>query len=90
VRGSATGITFFYDTDIRGNLVGATDTSSFGLDNGSFEMGSFLVAVPEPSLSLISVSLLGLAAVMLRRRLNTLVFRPNHVIHQQKAVGQRI
>jgi hypothetical protein len=85
VRGSATGITFFYDTDIRGNLVGATDTSSFGLDNGSFEMGSFLVAVPEPSLSLISVSLLGLAAVMLRRRL-----RLNHVIHQQKAVGQRI
>jgi len=68
VRGSATGIIFFYDTDIRGNMVGATDTSSFGLDNAFFEMGSFLVAVPEPSLSLISVSLLGLAAIMLRRK----------------------
>lgn len=66
--GGGTGITFFYTTDITGNLTGASDTSSFGLDFSFPTMGSFLVAVPEPSLPILSVGLLAIAAVMLRRR----------------------
>jgi hypothetical protein len=65
--GAGTGITFFYETDINGTS-GGSDTQSFGPDFSSFIMGSFLVAVPEPSLPILSVGLLGIAAVMLRRR----------------------
>ena len=53
-------------------LAGATDIEIESLDfrPGLLEFGNFLVRVPEPSLSLFSVSLIGLAAVVLRRRRN--------------------
>jgi hypothetical protein len=65
-----TSIFFSYSTapDMAGEccvLTGASDTDflSQGVD-----LGSFLVAVPEPTLPILSVGLLGIAAVMLRRR----------------------
>jgi hypothetical protein len=68
--GFGTGIFFNYTLGGSG-LVGTSDTDSFALDSSIFG-GSFLVAVPvpvpEPSLPILSVGLLGIAAVMLRRR----------------------
>jgi hypothetical protein len=62
-------LVFFYGRDINGNLTGASDTEDRPLGFKDPTVGSFLVrAVPEPSLSLLSVSLIGLAAVVLRKR----------------------
>ena len=56
---------------ITNDLRGASHTDIFFLDaNPSGEAGSFLVRVPEPSLSLLSVGLIGLAAIVLRRNRN--------------------
>jgi hypothetical protein len=68
-RGSAIGIEFFYTPDLNGALTGASDTADFDPDFSSPTNASFLVRpVPEPSLLLPSVALIGLAAVMLRRK----------------------
>jgi hypothetical protein len=63
-------IAFGYGLNIDGGgLGGGTDTESVSLEYGDFGVGSFLVrAVPEPPLPLLSVSLMGLAAVMAHRK----------------------
>jgi hypothetical protein len=69
--GFGTGIFFNYTLfPAPSGLVGTSDTDSFALDFAFADFGSFLVAVPvpEPSLPILSVGLLGIAAVMLRRR----------------------
>ena len=64
-------IMFFYDRDINGELSGGTDTNpgGGGADRmtGSFLVRALLVPIPEPSLSLLTVSLMMTAAVLLRR-----------------------
>jgi hypothetical protein len=70
--GGATGIAIYYvNTDPGGSngLVGASDTDFFSGNSLDPLYGSFLVRpVTEPPLSLLSAALIGLAAVMLRRR----------------------
>ena len=68
--GFATFISIFYSGETAG-IGGGSDTDSVSPNFHDIGAGSFLVsAVPEPLLSLFSVSLMGLAAVTLRRKRN--------------------